>query len=103
MFARLKDTIRIISYRPPVVHGPDAIIVPKKQTSATVAGKVIAFFLEAFIVLYAIGFAAEIVAPELERHLHIQKLGMSMVGVAGALGAVLFWIFHNFLNRLQVG
>jgi len=101
MFARLKETIRILSYRPPTVHGPDAIIVEKSKSPPTSRfGRSIAFFLEGFILISAIGFAAGHLGKTLEG-LPLPKTGVSLATLAGALGALLLWIFHALVNQLQ--
>lgn len=101
MFARLKETVRILTYRQPVVHGPDAVIVEKPaKPGAPGFGKFVAFVIEAAIYVYAVGFIAGHLGGTLS-HFHPFR-SVSLTTLAGALGAVILWVGHSLLNDLQL-
>ena len=102
MFSRLKGTIRILRYREPVVHGPDAVIVDRAEKPHTPkAGKAIAFLIEGAVCFYGIGLLAGYLGTVLFPRLHAMSR-LSLATVAGALGAILLWLGHALVVQIQV-
>lgn len=100
MFARLKETYRVLSYRAPVVHGPDAVIIPARNPEdAPAFGKFVAFLIEAGICVYGVGYVAGHVGSAFF-HAHPSE-HFSLTTVVGILGAVLFWLGHSLLIEVQ--
>jgi MFS family permease len=100
VFNRLRETIHILTYREPVVHGPDAVIVPKRKDNAPQAGKVIAWLFEAFIFLYVVGFVAGHLGTMISRYPPTKAISVGTL--IGALGAVLYWLAHNLTLQIQM-
>ncbi len=85
MFSRIKDAIRIITYREPVVHGPDTLIVEHAPLASTVAGRRIAKFAEFSVALYLIAHVSGPITKFIEHQLGKPSASTTTVAVVGAV------------------
>jgi hypothetical protein len=99
MFARLKETYRILSYREPVTSGPDIVVVEETRPRVPRSSKIIATVIEAFVVVYMLGLAAGRVANILS-HVPPTKV-VSIATLAGALGALFSYLLHSVVTEVQ--
>jgi hypothetical protein len=83
------------------VHGPDAVIVERKP-AVPVSGfsKLIAFVIEAAILVSAVGFIAGRLGAFIS-HMHPVK-AVSTFTVVGVVSALLLWITEQFIARFQL-
>jgi hypothetical protein len=105
MFGRLRETIRIISYREPTPTIPDVVIMEHVPGTPSKAGTVIARIIESFVVIFAIGFATEFSISHLNNLIPADKHSSAfLTAIAGAVGAlmtlILVWIRNDFERQL---
>jgi hypothetical protein len=103
MFSRIRETIRIITYREPQ-NGADALIVERAEIAASPQGKFIARMLEVVPVIYILGYVAGSIGS------HISKIvppmhSASLTTIAGAvgvlLGLILQWVKEDVQEKIR--
>ncbi len=87
MFSRIREAVRIITYREPE-SGQDAVIVERTNPTSPAAGKVISHIIELFGVIYVIGIVVGPLGRLIE---HVTPKSLSLTSIAGALGALLMF------------
>jgi hypothetical protein len=105
MFGRLRETIRVLSYREPT-HVPDAAIVEAVSPAPTRAGTAIVRFIEGLVIIITVGFVAEFSILHLNHLIPTDKHSSAfLVAVSGSLGALMTlfigWIRHDLERQLQ--
>jgi hypothetical protein len=104
MFSRIKEAIRIISYREPDT-GPDVVIVPESNTVPTPQGIMISRMAEFFIAASTIGWAAGRIGDYLLNvgfAKHVSLSAATIIGsVAVLLTMVVSWISRDIEMKLR--
>ena len=93
MFSRIREAIRIVTYREPE-SGVDAVFVAHVEPSSSRYGKTISRFLEGFIALYTVGYAAGKIGDYLWHITNARHFSMSTGTLIGVLAAFLMLIIH---------
>ena len=100
MFSRIREAIRILSYKPEK-HVPDIVVINEASIpSPSRFGKVISVVIEDGLLIVAIGILAGKIGSAL--HHAVPGKSLSIATIAGALGALFAWMFHRFMNDLKI-
>jgi hypothetical protein len=97
MFGRLRNTIRILTYREPT-FGPDAIIVEEREPSPSRASRTISNFLEWGLFVLVVGVVAGQLGKLVSR---IVGHHVSTATVIGVTSGALFLLLHNLIMDFQ--
>lgn len=99
MFSRIREALRIITYRAPE-NGPDAVIVERDNTSPSAAGHRVARLIEATIGVYTIGKLAAFIGDRLIKVIPDKQFTSTTV-LAGCVAALLLVIFSWIRQDLE--
>lgn len=106
MFSRIKEAVRIMSFRE-TESGADTIIVECEDhlPTLTPAGRTISRLIEYFLVLYCIGYAAGYLGIYIAKHTPAKHLSASTTTLIGFFGALLMmigtWLKQDIENKIQ--
>ncbi len=100
MFSRIKEAIRIVTYREPE-HGPDAVIVDHQAAGSSRTGRIIAAGIEVLIVVYVLAYIAGRIGERLSKIIPTSHSSVSVATIAGAVGVLLALIVHSIKNDIE--
>jgi hypothetical protein len=99
VFSRIREAIRIITYREPD-SGPDAVIVDHKVATSSRAGRIISRGLEVLMVVYVLAYVSARISERLSKIIPSTH-SVSVTTIAAAIGVLLMFLVHSIKDDIE--